>query len=162
MRRICQVFVGLALLTGCSVIGPTGTNKSTTVYQTADENGFIVISVPKPSEDAEKAVFVLRNPGDATFEPIEDSSPDGANDGEPCADIEGFCASFKPESLPANVYLMDVYIDDEEQTTPAATIPFLVGGSAEGDGEATDTEDGGEATDETDGGEEEAPAEEEQ
>lgn len=142
MRKFSLSFVlTVALATGCSAIGPTGSNASKTVYKTVDENGFVVLSVPKPA-DATKAVFVLRNPGDAEFADLEDSSPDGANEGEPCDGVEGFCVSFKPDKLPANVYLMDVFIDDEEQAKAAATIPFVVGGEAATDEEATPAEDG--------------------
>ena len=142
--------LALALATGCSIIGPTGTNKSTTVYKTPAEDGTVVISVPAPA-DAEKALFRLRNPADGTeFEDIEDSSPDGANAGEPCEDEEGFCVSFKADTLAANVYLMDVYIDQEEPETPDATVSFVVGGAAdeEASGEETE-EEGEEATEET-------------
>ncbi len=140
MRKISLGLVlAIALGSGCSLIGPTGSNKSTTAYKTVDENGFIIISVPRP-DDAEKAVFVLRNKGDAEFADLEDDSPDGSKEGDPCGDEAGFCVSFKPDALPANVYLMDVFIDDEDQAKAAATIPFLVGGTAEEDPDATGTE----------------------
>ena len=144
--------LSLVLATGCSVIGPTGTNASQTVYQTADENGVVVISVPAPA-DALKAVFVVRNaPDEETFPVIEDDSPEGADAGTPCDGVEGFCVSFTPpEGTAPNVYLMDVFIDDEEQAEAAATIPFLVGGEVAVDEAATDTEDAAdaEATEET-------------
>lgn len=151
MRKISLGLVlSLALATGCSIIGPTGSNKSTTAYKTVDENGFIVLSVPKP-DDAEKAVFSLRNPGDAEFADIEDSSPDGANEGEPCEGVDGFCVSFKPDKLSANVYLMDVYIDDEDKAKAAATIPFVVGGETASDTDASGTESEEAATDTEEG-----------
>lgn len=133
--RLLRAAVLLTLLGGCSAFGPTGTNKAVSSLTKPDANGDVVLTFTGDG-NAKSATFSVRNKAeDIDLGTLVDDSPDGANAGTPCENAEtgDFCVTFKANLLPANVYIADVYFDDE--TEPVGTVPFFAGGSSG----ATDT-----------------------
>ena len=129
---LAMIAFGGAAVGGCSAFGPTGTNKSTTVYSVPDESTGVVVLSFKGKEDDTAATFELRNaPADAKVPELKDTSPDGTDkEDDPCKDVPGFCVSFKPADagLPGNVYLVDVTTmkGEEDTGTKAGTLAFVV------------------------------------
>ncbi|MEB3196405.1 MAG: hypothetical protein VKP62_04300 [Candidatus Sericytochromatia bacterium] len=135
LQRAVLPWALLCALSGCSAIGPTGTNTFKFPYPTKEENGKIVLTFPAP-EDAKKATFVVRNKPDTEDlqfkDPIPDENPDASGPFPLCdSDETGvFCVELDPKDLPANIYLVDVFIDDEEEKS-AGTVAFVTDGPAE-------------------------------
>lgn len=126
----------LALAThGCSSIGGVGTNTFKFAYPEPDETGLVKLKYT-PRVEAARATFQIRNrPADLPegADALTDNNIDLQASGSLCADEEPgvFCVEMDVASLPANIYLVDVFLDDD--TTPAGTLSFITNGFAVGD-----------------------------
>lgn len=144
---VIRLLLLAGLVGGCSAIGPTGVNKSTTAITAVNTDGEIVLKFKIPA-DATKADFRITNkPDDSTLGDQIDDSPDGTDKEDGCNGVDDmFCVAFAPGDLTANVYLVDVFIDDAEEKS--GTLAFVVGADA---GATDDAEASGAAAEDADG-----------
>lgn len=137
-----RLMLGLALLafaSGCSSLGVMGTNTYKFSYPEPDEFGRVRLAF-RSTGDATRATFQIRNaPTDlpeASGE-ISVGLTDRGASGSQCADVDEdvFCAELDVTTLPANIYLVDVFFNDDE--APAGTLSFYAPGFALEDETAT-------------------------
>lgn len=120
-------------LYGCSSIGAVGTNTARFAYPEPDETTGRVKLTYTPRIEATRATFQIRNrPADLEegADAVTDSNIDLQASGSLCQEEEAgvFCVEMDVASLPANIYLVDVFLD--EDTTPAGTLSFITKGPA--------------------------------
>jgi hypothetical protein len=112
---------GVALaLAGCSLAGLSGVNARAPYAVPDPTRRLVPLTFPQPP-GATKATFRVRNaPANAKAaygytDPAPDQAPDGHAAGTLCAAVPPgtFCVELDPARLPQNIYLVDVYLDDD-------------------------------------------------
>ncbi|MEB3220821.1 MAG: hypothetical protein VKS61_01970 [Candidatus Sericytochromatia bacterium] len=130
-------------LAGCSVAGLTGANAGQP-YAVPDAGRRLVpLTFPQPP-GATKATFRVRNaPANAKegfgyADPPPDQTPDGHAAGGVCAPVAPgtFCVELDPARLPQNIYLVDVYLDDD-LVNSRGTVAFVASAAAQADAAAS-------------------------
>lgn|GEM_PF-3884880 len=118
--RWLTLAVGFACLNAC-VLSPLSANQASDKLAQPGLDGLVSLRLQAPA-GAKKAVFRLRGAQPGFDEPFDDSPDDD------------FTVQFNTASLSSGMYLVDVFIDDGEETF--ASLVFLKPGAAPNVGEA--------------------------
>ncbi|MEB3328232.1 MAG: hypothetical protein VKQ33_03245 [Candidatus Sericytochromatia bacterium] len=136
MRQLGGAAGVAVALAGCSLAGLPGTNARSPYAVPDPVRRLVPLTFPQPP-GAAKATFRVRNaPSNAKeaygyVDPAPDQAPDGHAAGTLCAGVPPgtFCVELDPARLPQNIYLVDVFLDDD-MVTSRGTVAFVTSAAA--------------------------------